>query len=133
MILGGGPWTNGRLQNGVYDGNRIYSREVFDFWPRLLEHVSVGSLTTHHSWANSVVIPENTWIFTHLRVNPDGSYRITASLGNYDDAGGKVINEGNGRLASPRGRLDMQFSDNYAGVAVSVTIGEIKIAISAKQ
>lgn len=154
LILGGGAWTNGRLQNGVYDGNRIYSRQVFDFskggdgymrfavnaggqymniWPRLLEHVSVGSLTTHHSWANSVVIPENTSIFTHLKVNPDGSYRITASLGNYDDAGGKVITEGNGRLATSRGRLDLQFSDNYAGVAVSVTIAEVKIAIAADQ
>lgn len=145
LVLQGGPWTNGRLQNGAYDGNRVFSAQGFDFtgggdaylkfavngggqymgfYPRVLEGVSVLHMTTHHSWANSVVVPENAWIFAHVRVEPDGSYRIAVSNGGYDDRGGQVIYRNTGRLANLRTRFDFQFLDNYAGAQASVTINE---------
>jgi hypothetical protein len=151
LILQGGAWTNGRLQNGAYDGNRIYSKEVFVFsdggdaymrfsvnaggkylgiWPRVIEGVSVAPLTTDHSWAGSVVIPENTWIFAHLHVNVDGTYQVVVTLDNYDVAGGRAIYQNAGRFVYPRGRLELQFADNYAGNAASVTMGDARVLAS---
>jgi hypothetical protein len=145
LLLTGGPWTNGRLVDGRYDGNRVLSRETFDFsaggdvymafavngggkymgfYPRLIAGVSVKHMTTHHSWAGSVVVPERAWLFGHLRVERDGSYRLTVAKGGYDDRGGQVILGADGRLSSPSGQLDFQFADNYAGTGASVLIGE---------
>ncbi len=149
LVLQGAPWTNGRLQNGFYDGNRVHSAQAFDFrgggnaymrfsingggkylgfYPRVLEGVSVHHLTTHHSWANSVVVPENTWLFAHLHVEPGGSYAVSVAQGNYGDRGGRIVYRNTGRLANPQGRLEFQFVDNYAGAASSVVIGEALVA-----
>jgi len=151
LVLQGGPWTNGRLRGGYYDGNHVRSSEAFDFsaggdgymrfavngggkylaiYPRVLEGVSVRHLTTHHSWANSVVIPENTWLFAHLQVAAGGRYTITVSQGNYDDRGGRPVYRNGGRLADPRGRLELKFVDNYAGPAASVVIGEAVVVLA---
>ena len=145
ISLTGGAWTNGRLKNGVYDGNRIYSSETFDFsaggdvymrlvvngagqymgfWPRVLEGVSVNHMSTHHSWANSVVVKDNETIFAHVHVSPGGAYGITIARGGYGDAGGQVIYSNTGKLPNPRTRLDLQFGDNYAGTAASIAITE---------
>ena len=145
ISLTGGAWTNGRLKNGVYDGNRIYSSETFDFsaggdvymrlvvngagqymgfWPRVLEGVSVNHMSTHHSWANSVVVKDNETIFAHVHVAPGGAYGITIARGGYGDAGGQVIYSNTGKLPNPRTRLDLQFGDNYAGTAASIAITE---------
>jgi hypothetical protein len=98
-------------------------------WPRVLEGVAIHFVTTHHSWDNSVVIPENVWVFAHLRVEAGGSYRIAIALGAYDDGGGQVILQNTGQLASPRGRLELQFGDNYGGEATSVVIGEARVVV----
>jgi hypothetical protein len=148
LVLRGGPWTNGRLSNNFLDGNRIYSSSVYDFssggdaymrfladgggkymviWPRVVEGVSVPLLSTDHSWANSVVIAPNVWVFAHLKVSPEGSWKHVVSLGGYDDSGGQAIAQATGRFVYPRGRLDLQFGDNYAGESASVTIGEAKV------
>lgn len=151
LVLQGGAWTNGRLQNGSYDGNHVYSKEVFTFsdggdaymrfavngggkylgvWPRVIEGVAVKPLTTDHSWAGSVVIPANTWIFAHLHVEPSGDYRIVVALDNYDDEGGRAIYQNDARFVYPRGRLELQFADNYAGPAASITIGDARVVAS---
>lgn len=145
VVVGGAPWTNGQLRGGYYDGNKVVSAQAFDlsgggdvymkilahgggkymaFWPRAFEGVGIPMMTTHHSWANSTVVPENTWIFSHLHVERGGAYTITVASGAYDDRGGRVFSRGTGRLANPRGRLELQFSDNYAGQAAYMVIGE---------
>lgn len=152
LVLQGGAWTNGRLKDGFYDGNRVFSAQSFDlsgggdvrmrflvngggkymgFWPRVFEGVSVHHMTTDHSWANSVVVPENAWIFAHLHVDPGGGYRVAVAQGNYDDRGGQVVYNNTGRLANPRGRLDLQFGDNYGGADASIVIGEATVAAGA--
>ena len=94
-------------------------------WPRVFEGVSVRHMTTHHSWAESVVIPDNVWVFGHLRIQADGNYRITVARNNYDDRGGEVDYQSAARLANLRGRVEMQFMDNYAGPNSSLTIGQV--------
>lgn len=145
LILRGGKWTNGRLANGFYDGNRVFSSQTFDFstggdaymriavngggkymvfWPRVLEGVSVPPMSTDHSWANSIVVRQNETIFAHVHVEPGGAYRVAVARGGYDDQGGQIIASNAGQLANPRTRLDLQFGDNYAGEAASLTIAE---------
>jgi hypothetical protein len=149
LVLQGGAWTNGRLKDGFYDGNRVWSAQTFDFsrggdvylrflligggqymviWPRLFEGVSVRPLTTHHSFAGSIAVPENTWLFAHLSVQPDGSYRAAVARRNYDDRGGQILSQDAGQLANPRGRIEMQFADNYAGTKVLLVINEVVVA-----
>jgi hypothetical protein len=152
IVLTGGAWTNGRLANGAYDGNRIQSKEAYDFsaggdgymrivangagkymgfWPRVIEGVSVNHMSTHHSWANSVVVKDNEPVFAHVRVERGGDYRVTVASGNYDDQGGKIIYSNTGKLSNPRARLDLQFADNYAGEAASVTVSETIVKTAA--
>ena len=148
VVLNGGAWTNGRLQNGFYDGNRVFSAETFDFsqggdaymqlvvngagqymgfWPRVLKGVGIPHMSTHHSWANSVVVEDNETLFAHVRVEPGGAYTIRIARGAYDDNGGQIVLQGSGILANPRARLDLQFGDNYAGTAASITIAEAMV------
>lgn len=145
VLLGGGAWTNGRLKNGVYDGNRVRSSQAYDFsaggdaymtlipngagkymafYPRVLEGISVKHMSTHNSWAGSVVVKDNERLFAHVSVQPDGKYRLTVSRSAYDDRGGQVVYSANGQLASRTARLELQFVDNYAGAAAQVAIAE---------
>ncbi len=144
----GGPFTNGRLANGVYDGNRVQSRDLIDlssggdlyatfsvdgdstylvFWPRLLSGIGVPAFSTHHSWENSIAVPDRTRLYAHLRVSAGGAYQFTVTSGAYDVSGGQVLHRGNGMLRNPAGRVDFQFADNYAGPRASLTIHEVWI------
>lgn len=152
VVLRGGAWTNGRIKNGVQDGNRVYSTLRYDFanggdaymrvvvdgggkylafWPRVLEGVGIKTMSTHHSWAGSIVVKDRETIFAHVRVEPGGSYRIAISTGGYDDQGGRVINSGAGRLTNLQPRLDLQFGDNYASKSASLVIGEALVRTGA--
>lgn len=148
LLAQGGPFTNGRLTNGVYDGNRIQSRDVIDLssggdlyaafsvdgdgtylvlWPRLLSGMRVPGFSTHHSWENSIAVPERTRLYAHLRVSAGGAYQFTVTSGAYDVFGGQVLHRGNGVLPNPAGHVDFQFADNYAGPRASLTIHEVWI------
>ena len=41
------------------------------------------NLTTHHSWAGSIVISNNTWIYTQIVDNPDKSWSYNYSYAGY--------------------------------------------------
>ncbi len=152
ITLGGGAWTNGRLQNGNYDGNRIRSSQAFDFsaggdaymhivpngagkymafWPRVLDGVAVKPMSTGNTWAGSIVVKDNENLFAHVSVAPGGNYRITVARSAYDDRGGQVIYSSTGRLANPQAHLELQFADNYAGTAARVDILETIVRIGA--
>lgn len=146
LRLQGGAFTNGRLVNGVYDGNRIRSRELINlstggdiyvtfsadgggsymaFWPRLLTGTGVPAFSTHHSWNSSIVVTDRAPLYGHLRVDRGGAYRFSVATGAYDDHGGSVIGRSSGTLANPSGYLDFQMGDNYAGNRASMTISEV--------
>lgn len=146
LLLQGGAWTNGRVVNGNNDGNAVQTQQSFDLSaggdiymrfsvdaggqylavaPGLFSGVSVRHLSTHNSWAGSVVIPEQTPIYAHLRLSPDSSYALAIALGGYDDQGGQVIDSASGRVASLDGAVVMRFVDNYAGTQASLLIEEV--------
>lgn len=145
LVLAGGPWTNGQARDGRVDGNHVTSRENFDFsaggdvymafavngggrymgfYPRLVAGLPVKHMSTGNSWAGSVVVPERTMLFGHLRIEPGGNFHLSIARGGYDDRGGHVLQQASGRLANLSLPLDMHFLDNHAGDAASILIAE---------
>lgn len=59
-----------------------------------------GSYTTDHSWDGSLVIPQNTWLFTHINYNPNMSYSTIISTGNYDTFGGTILHSTSSTFSS---------------------------------
>jgi len=148
LLVRGDNWTNGRLQNGRYDGNHVLSASQFNLqgggdvflvfgvdgggkymavFPTLFTGVSVPHMTTHHSWAGSVVLPEKQWLFAHLHVNPSGDYQLTVCRGNYDNQGGQVMLSRTGKLSTLTGRVELVFGDNYAGPSAMVIIQKVMV------
>lgn len=150
LVARGGAWTNGRKVKGRRDGNHLRSRQSFDLphggdirmrfsvdaggkylalYPTLFSGVAMRHLSTHNSWAGSVVIPERTWLFAHLHIAPSGDYRIAVARGNFADRGGTLLDQAHGRLTRRQGQVELRFVDNYAGTAASVLIGEAWVTL----
>jgi hypothetical protein len=98
--------------------------QYMGFYPRLVAGVSVPHMSTHHSWAGSVVVPDGAVLFGHLRVEPGGRYALGIARGAYDDRGGQVLLRASGQLANTTAPLELQFADNYAGTGASMLIKE---------
>ena len=150
LALIGGAWTNGRLINGRQDGITARSNDVFDFsnggdvyvsfrpngagkymsfTPRLISGVSVPYMSTHNSWAGSVVVSDRMPLFAHLRVQPDGGYRLVVTSGDYDLRGGSVLLESAGKLAKLSAPLELFFGDNYASERAGLLVTEARVQL----
>jgi hypothetical protein len=151
LLLRGDNWTNGGVVNGRNDGNAVVSANQYDLrgggdvfvvfgvdgggkymaiFPRLFTTVSVPHLTTHHSWAGSVVVPEKQWLFAHLQVDAAGRFQLTVSRNNFDTQGGQVLMRHTGTMATTTGRVDISFGDNYAGTGASLVIHKVVVCPS---
>lgn len=151
LAISGGAWTNGQLKEGRIDGNRLNSRERFNFatggdvymafsvngggkymgfYPRLVAGVSVTHMTTHHSWAGSVTVPDGSPLFGHLHVEPGGRYFLGITQGSYDDHGGQVLLRTTGQLANLTSPLELHFLDNYAGTSASLLVTEAWVYVA---
>jgi hypothetical protein len=152
LALIGGAWTNGRLINGRQDGITARSSDSFDFSnggdvyvsfrpngagkymsfePRLVSGVSVPYLSTHNSWAGSVVVSDGMPLFAHLHVQPDGNYRLVITSGDYDLRGGRELLQSAGRLTKLLAPLELFFGDNYAGERAGLLITEARVQLGA--
>ena len=85
------------------------------------------NLTTHHSFAGSIVISSNTWIYTQIIVNPDKSWSYSYSYTGYGEAsfsqGGAVLNDTQwGNMAEAY--LHKLIGDNY-GTATYMEFAEV--------
>ncbi|WP_162176212.1 FG-GAP-like repeat-containing protein [Candidatus Magnetobacterium casense] len=92
--------------------------------------ISIGSMTTHHSWEGSVVISDDTWYYTRIKVNSDNTYQSVTATGNYDNNGGTVFLTVPGTITNQsdfqNGAISALLGDNYGGTASYVTLGEVK-------
>jgi hypothetical protein len=151
LLLRGDAWTNGKLVNGRYDGNGAESAQRFDLagggnvyvkfsvdgggqylgvTARLFSGAGYSLLTTHHSWAGSMVVPDRAWLYGHLAVQPGGAYRWTVSGFGYDDGSdGVVITGHEGRLQSTEGRVQIRFGDNYGGTDASMLVDQVRVCL----
>lgn len=57
--------------------------------------MATQNLTTHHSWASSIVISSNVWIYTELRFNEDRTWTSDYSYTGYGQGG---INHNSGAI-----------------------------------
>ncbi len=81
----------------------------FDVW-------TIGAqMTTHHSWAGSTVIPQNTWIYTQAFVGTDLSYYYNFSYTGYADSGG---------FRSVSSTTTQAFYDSLANVYLKASVND---------
>jgi hypothetical protein len=134
------PWTNGNNDgNGIEtgrsfnlgNGGRIFVKFSVDGAGKYLAVTSWMSrqmtpklLSTHHSWAGSVVVPDRTWLYAQAVIQPDGNYTLKLSTQGYD---GAPLYEGNGNTPVHGIQLRLEFADNYGGNDASMTLGEAKV------
>ncbi len=79
------------------------------------------------------VYPNDTWLYTHIKVNSvDKSYSVVTSTANYDNAGGTVANSTSGVIPDNRwnriqmGSLNLGMADTKNASAY-IEVGELKI------
>ena len=153
LVLHGDEWTNGKLKNGKFDGNGVESNKVFDLknggdvymtfkvndggkylaiFPKVFSEAGYKLLTTDHVWAGSVVVPNNTSLYAHIKVDTNGKYKTTVCKGSYDDKGGSRISDYNGTLKNTKGRVRIRFVDNYAGTKAYLVILKAEVCIPPK-
>lgn len=70
-------------------GNYCWTQDGCYPWGRMAAY----NLTTHHSWASSIVISTNTWIYTEILFNENRTWSINYSYSGYG-AGGITVNSG---------------------------------------
>jgi hypothetical protein len=84
------------------------------------------NLTTHHSYLDSYVITEDMWYYTRIIVGST-TYTATTATGNYDNAGGTVVQTKTAALDHDYKYLCFGPTDCYAGTAAYVILGEVRI------
>lgn len=93
--------------------------------------VAVPYMSTHNSWAGSVVVPDGMPLFAHLRIQPDGSYRLVITSGNYDLHGGGLLLQSAGKLTRLLAPLELHLGDNYASERAGLLVTETKVHLEA--
>lgn len=154
LLLNGVAWTNGRVsETGFTDGNGVLSTGSFNhtgatsqiklkvngnnmyLWMQAKPYgLPVPLLTTHHSYAGSSVIPENTWLYITVSIHgEEGSWLYSIAENNYESMGGTLLHQFSGTLSESRLQafenepFVISFHDNYGGVHTSLTVAEVSI------
>ena len=76
---------------------------------------------------------QNARYFIHIKFNPDHSEDYVIASGNYDDAGGNVVETYTYNLSDKAWRLlastnfNYRFWDNYAGTSAFITLWEVRL------
>jgi len=92
--------------------------------------INLFSGTTHHSFGGSILLSEDIWYFTRIKINTDKTFNVITAIDNYDSAGGTVFETKSGSLNTYWHRLsntvfDIRLGDNYAGKEAYIEIKEI--------
>jgi hypothetical protein len=150
LVLHGANWSNGRpSETGMLDGNGVETIQRFNHigatsYLKFQVHgagsymavrvrpvgLPVNYWSTNHSWAETTVIPDDTWLYVRLRINEDGSWNSTLARDAYDTQGGQVLARYQGTLSSSQlesmreAPLAIEFLDNYGGTDTQVLVAE---------
>jgi hypothetical protein len=95
--------------------------------------------STNNSWASSLVIPADTWLYLRLSIDDSGNWAKVISTSSYDDNGGNILYRESGSLtpeqqsAITSDHFLVHFRDNYSDTGSSptssptswLTIGEL--------
>ncbi|MGK5093334.1 hypothetical protein WDW89_15155 [Deltaproteobacteria bacterium TL4] len=119
-------WKASGIGQFAYFGMNIYANATAP--------TSVGTgFTTHNSYGGSVVITENTFYYTHFKINSNKTYSAVTSTSNYDSNGGTIIYSNTNTLTETdwdsikNGLIGVSIWDNYAGSATYMIVSEVLI------
>jgi hypothetical protein len=84
------------------------------------------NLTTHHSYLDSYVITEDLWYYTRWVIGST-TYTCTTASGNYDNAGGTIVQKKTAALDHDYRCLGFGIFDCYNSTAAYAIIGEVRI------
>lgn len=150
--LDGGVWSNGRPNAaGEYDGNGVQSRAEYNFVGRTTHaafmvhgagqyaawwvkpwYLPMHHMNSHHSWADGLLIPDDTWIYASYDIGGDGNWSMVLASGDYESLGGTVLHRESGTLTAEQleqlasSPFLVTFTDNYGGVDAYMVIGEVR-------
>ncbi len=100
--------------------------------------IKVPWLTTHYSWMNSIVIPDDEILFMHLRLQSNRIYHWSICKNDYDNHGGKIIAQYSGIVSKEHwqyfknAKIPIYFLDNYANEKAYLLIKEVKVCTGLK-
>jgi hypothetical protein len=156
LMVSGGSWTNGQCKPNC-DGNHLLSRNSYNLtngadvrvrfqasgagtymamYPEFLDTVYSHYVTTHHSWSGSVVIPEDTDLYSHISVDPDKTWTFDLCTGGYADRGGTLLDSASGTFSdaawsnAAHSQLRIVMTDNYGGTSAYVLVKEALVTVS---
>lgn len=117
-------------------GNNTYASYAFNM---LDSGRTVGlashdhSFSTNNSFSGTKLVSDDTWYYTHYRINSDKTFNCVTSTGNYDDNFGVIVysdslivTEANW-LVADSSIMKCRIEDNHGGVSAFFIIGEIII------
>lgn len=87
-------------------------------------------LSVNHSYAGSLVIPNNTWHYTSVVIDEQLRFTAKTATGDYAENRGSVIQTRTGAFAdigTDVGRIGIEFGDTYAPT-VYVDVAEVSIS-----
>jgi len=94
-----------------------------------------ANYTTDHSFNGSILLPQNTWIYTQIDIHSNITRMVTA-LNNYADNGGSVIADTQRSWVPfqvttiPNGHIVISLWDNYGGTSAWALVNEVKYETS---
>jgi hypothetical protein len=91
---------------------------IFPYYPT--------NLTTHHSYWGSYVITQDMWYYTRFIIDST-TYTATTATGNYDNAGGTVVQTKTAPLDNDYRYFLFGIWDCYAGGAAYAILGDVHI------
>lgn len=144
-ILGSG-WTNGRVQDGMTDGNRLDSLSTHNFVGRTVTvdftvdgggkymalNIEPNGLpahffSTHNSWDGSRILPQHDRLVMALKIEENGKWTQVVRDKSNDaivaSQGGRANAEQLAKLRNAR--FKVSFGDNHAGRDTSITVHRI--------
>lgn len=142
----GSSWTNGRLRDGMRDGNAVSSSSTHNFVDRTvtveftvdgggkymalnIEPIGLAShfFSTRNSWSGSRVLPEDTRLVMTLEIKADGSWsQLVQQKSNRMFITKQTGHANTQQLAKLRdARFMVAFGDNHAGRGTSITVYRI--------
>lgn len=96
------------------------------------------NFTTGWSFSGSTFISDNTWYYTHIKINSDYSYTFVTSTNNYDDNGGTLHYSFSNTIAADRqyfirnSELIFNIADNYGNTGSWIVAAELKLKNATK-
>lgn len=97
-----------------------------------------SNFTTGWSFSGSILVSDDTWYYTHIRINSDYTYSFVTSTNGYDDNGGNVYYSVSNTIPTDRqefirnSQLYFFIGDNYGNTGAWMVAAEVKLKNATK-